>query len=86
MLRGMLMTAVFQKTTDVERTACDDAKSLTLMGADTENVVRGLRDMHELWATTVQIALATWLLQVELGVACVGPLAVTICKQSHATQ
>lgn len=77
MLRGMLIASIYQKTLTIDITACDEAKSVTLMGTDAERIVRGLTDMHELWANAAQIALATWLLKVELGAACVGPLIIT---------
>ncbi|KAF2155055.1 ABC transporter [Myriangium duriaei CBS 260.36] len=77
MLRGMLIAAIYRKTTTSDTTAWGEAKSVTLMGTDAERLVRGMQDMHELWANVIQVGLATWLLKVELGVACAGPLAVT---------
>jgi hypothetical protein len=76
----MLITAIYKKTTSIDLATSIEGKSVTLMGTDAERIVRGLQDMHELWASIVQIALATWLLQVELGAACVGPIIVTFGK------
>lgn len=78
MLRGMLTSAIYEKTMSIDvATRGNNAKEVTLMGTDVERIVYGMLNMHELWASMVQIALATWLLKVELGVACVGPIAVT---------
>ena len=78
MLRGMLIAAIYEKTMSIDVAARgNDAKEVTLMGTDVERIVRGIQDMHELWSNILQIALATWLLNTELDVACVGPLAVT---------
>ncbi|KAF3102920.1 hypothetical protein TWF706_005048 [Orbilia oligospora] len=76
MLRGILMSAVYNKTTQLSIGATNTTDSVTLMSGDVENLVRGLREIHELWAAIVQIAIATWLLARQLGVACIGPLIV----------
>jgi len=34
--------------------------------------------MHELWANTIQIGLAAWLLSIQIGVAAVGPVVVCV--------
>ncbi|KAF3228981.1 hypothetical protein TWF191_002091 [Orbilia oligospora] len=76
MLRGILMSAVYNKATQLSISATNTTDSVTLMSGDVENLVRGLREVHELWAAIVQIAIATWLLARQLGVACIGPLIV----------
>ena len=80
MLRGMLITAIYAKTATISVTALDDKAAVTLMSADVERIIRGLREMHELWANVVQIGVATWLLERQLGWACVAPLAIAIGK------
>ena len=84
MLRGALISAVYTKTIEISITALDNAAAVTLMSADVETIVRGLREVHELWASAVQIALATWLLQRQLGAACVAPVVVAVGEsQTH---
>ncbi|KAK3987100.1 ABC transporter [Cladorrhinum sp. PSN332] len=78
MIRGSLTTAVFRKALQLNVSAANDAKTVTLMSADCERIVRGLMDLHELWANVTQVALATYLIQTQLGVACVAPIAVTL--------
>jgi ATP-binding cassette subfamily C (CFTR/MRP) protein 1 len=36
--------------------------------------------MHEFWANLIQVVIATYLLQREIGVACVAPIAISIGK------
>jgi hypothetical protein len=48
------------------------------MSTDVERIINGLRLMHEFWANLIQVVIATYLLQRELGVACVAPIAVSI--------
>ncbi len=80
MLRGTLLAAIYEKTMSIDLTARGNtAQEVTLMGTDVERIFQGMQDMHEVWANTVQIALATWLLRQELGVACIGPIAVILC-------
>jgi ATP-binding cassette, subfamily C (CFTR/MRP), member 1 len=76
MIRGTLVTAIFQKTTEISITALGNSTSVTLMGTDVERIMRGLRDMHELWANVIQVTLATWLLSRQLGLACIAPLVI----------
>lgn len=92
MLRGTLITAVYGKATSIVAMAKDNKASITLMSTDVERSTRGLIDLHEMWANIVQVAIATWLLEIELGAACVGPVIVAIGKhpicrsiRSHCT-
>ncbi|OAG06384.1 P-loop containing nucleoside triphosphate hydrolase protein [Paraphaeosphaeria sporulosa] len=78
MLRGSMITTVFRKATDLSLGQFDPAESVTLMSTDVERVNRGLLDMHDFWANIVQVAVATWLIKVELGVAAVAPIAVAL--------
>ncbi|KAI9691603.1 MAG: hypothetical protein M1822_007674 [Bathelium mastoideum] len=61
-------------------TAVDPAASLTLMSADIERITTGWQTMHEIWANIIEAALAIYLLERQLGVACVLPLAVAIAS------
>ncbi|KAK6542686.1 hypothetical protein TWF694_006630 [Orbilia ellipsospora] len=76
MIRGILMSAIYTKTTQISITALNNAESVTLMSGDVENLVRGLRQVHEIWAAIIQIGIGTWLLAKQLGPACVGPILV----------
>ncbi|PNS16292.1 hypothetical protein CAC42_6399 [Sphaceloma murrayae] len=78
MLRGILMTAIYQKSLRLDMTSEDGTASVTLMSTDVERIVRGVLDLHELWASIAQIAIATWAIETQLGTAFVGPLAVAI--------
>lgn len=80
MARGGLVSMLFAKTSFLEANAVDSAASLTLMSADIERITTGWQTMHEIWANVIEIALAIYLLERQLGVACVIPLAVAICK------
>jgi ATP-binding cassette subfamily C (CFTR/MRP) protein 1 len=74
------VTIIYRKTTEISLTALDNSAAVTLMNTDVERIIQGLRMMHEDCANIIQVGIATWLLQRELGVACVAPIAVSIGK------
>ncbi|KAI9736588.1 MAG: hypothetical protein M1818_006099 [Claussenomyces sp. TS43310] len=77
-IRGTLVSAVFVKTTEISITALDNSAAVTLMSTDVERSVMALREVHELWANAIQVGIATYLLEAELGAACVVPIAVAL--------
>lgn len=78
LLRAFLISAIYRKTTHVLHVGDGDPAAVTLMGADVERIYTGLRLMHEVWANAIQIALAAWLLQRQLGLAFLAPLVVVL--------
>ncbi|KAF5005603.1 hypothetical protein FDECE_7964 [Fusarium decemcellulare] len=77
MLRGVLVSAVFSKATEMSITETDDSAAVTLMSSDVDVIVRAIREIHEFWANTIQIAVATWLLSIQIGYAASGPMIVS---------
>lgn len=63
MIRGALMIAVYRKGIEVNSKDINGTKTVTLMSTDCELIVRGLLTMHELWASIIQVTLATWPVQ-----------------------
>lgn len=78
MARGGLVSMMFAKTSSLKANAADPATSLTLMSADIERITNGWQTMHEIWANLIEIALAIYLLERQLGAACAIPIAVAI--------
>ncbi|KAK1728937.1 ABC transporter [Colletotrichum acutatum] len=78
MLRGVLVAAIYTKTTELRVAPGDDSAAVTLMSTDVEAIVRAWREVHEFWANTIQIALATWILSTHLGYAASGPIIVSV--------
>lgn len=75
MARGALVAAIYRKTTEVGLPAADNS-ALTLMSGDIERVIAGFLNIHELWANSVQVAVACWLLSQQIGLAFLAPLIV----------
>lgn len=77
LLRGILLSAVFQKTLSIHPM---DAKktSISLVSTDIEMACTGLDQLHELYSSLLQIGVGTWLLEQQVGVACIAPIIVAI--------
>ena len=69
---------LYNKATDVALTDVDTASSITLMSADIERIVTGFQTSHELWSNALEVALAIYLLERQLGVACAIPIGVAV--------
>jgi hypothetical protein len=80
MVRAGLVSIIYRKTGSLQLGDVDPASSMTLMSADMERIVQGWQTMHEIWANLIEVAVAIYLLEQQLGVACVVPVAVSIGK------
>ncbi|KAM0563460.1 hypothetical protein ACHAPJ_001181 [Fusarium lateritium] len=78
LLRGVLVSAVFSKATELSTTVTDDSAAVTLMSSDVDVIVRAVREIHEFWANIIQLAIATWLLSTHIGYAASGPIIVSL--------
>ena len=78
MTRACLVSALYQTTTSISITQLDNSAAVTLMSTDTQRIMSGFRDLHECWASFVETLIATWLLERQLGAACIAPIAVVI--------
>ncbi|KAH6652223.1 putative ABC multidrug transporter [Truncatella angustata] len=74
-LRATLGTIVFDKSLHLSEV---DDSVLTVMSLDINRVYGGLHNIHELWANTLEVALAAWLLQRQLGAAFAAPIVVVV--------
>ncbi|KUM60794.1 hypothetical protein ACN42_g6342 [Penicillium freii] len=78
MVRGVLVTMLYKKASCLSLGETDPANSLTLMSADVERITAGWQTMHEIWANSIEIALAIYLLKIQLGISCVVPVCVAL--------
>lgn len=77
-MRGCLVSALYKKTTEIDAARYDMTAPVILMSTDMERIIQGCKDLHEIWANCVQVAIAIFLLYRELGVASVAPVVVCI--------
>ena len=60
--------------------ASTGSDTLTLTSTDIDRICSSFENIHELWANPIEIGIALWLLERQLGVACVAPAIVVICE------
>nr|AAP78734.1 ABC transporter [Alternaria brassicae] len=82
-MRGGLISMLYKKATEVTLMDMDPASSITLMSADVERIVTGMETGHEVWSNTLEISLAMYLLERQLGAACAVPIGVAVGKFYH---
>ncbi|CAD0089765.1 unnamed protein product [Aureobasidium vineae] len=80
MARSTLITEIFLRTTQVRIDISDENAAVTLMSTDMERIDIGFRSLHEVWASVVQAALASWLLYKQLGIVFVAPIGIVIAS------
>ncbi|KAI1500381.1 ATPase-like protein [Biscogniauxia marginata] len=78
MIRGCLVGAVYRRTTEVKLSVASDGAALTLMSTDIERIRLGFLNLHEFWANTIEVGLASWLLYRQVGAAFAAPLVVVL--------
>lgn len=78
MIRGSLVTIIYKKTLELNNS---DA-AVTLMSTDIEQIIMGLRYVHEMWANVFMVGIGIWLLERELGVAAVVPAIIAVCEDT----
>jgi ATP-binding cassette, subfamily C (CFTR/MRP), member 1 len=70
MIRSGLISMIYQQTTLLKANDLKDKAGVTLMDTDVEQIVTNLQAMHEAWAALLDVRVAIWLLERQLGVAC----------------
>ncbi|KAF3019761.1 hypothetical protein E8E14_010934 [Neopestalotiopsis sp. 37M] len=76
MLRGCLVIAIYTKATEARADAGEEAQSVTLMSSDLERIQNGLLTVHDMWASILEVGIASWLLYQQLGIAFISPIVV----------
>lgn len=78
MIRGVLVSSIFSKTLKLRPDSDSESKAMTLMIADVQGIVGSLTHLNELWASIIDTALATWLLERQVGLACLSMIGLVI--------
>ena len=84
MMRGSLVSLIYDKALTLdsfaETTEFSPSSTLTLASTDVETIYNGLIQMHEVWSNLIEIAIAIYLLERQLGVACVMTVSLSLGK------
>ncbi|KAL0938516.1 ABC multidrug transporter [Colletotrichum truncatum] len=83
--RGSLASLVLSKNLDNDFSRADDSSAaLTLVSSDVKNICKSFEAVHEVWANPIEIGIAIWLLQRQLGLGSIGP-AITVIMSTIGT-
>lgn len=68
MYRGALVSLVYKKTLDLVPTTVKDSAPTTLMSTDVEGIATGIAQIHDIWASFVELPVALYLLYRQVGI------------------
>ena len=72
------MSMIYLCTTKLNNSKLGDSQAITLMGTDVERICNTLQAFHECWISTIEIGVAVYLLERQVGVTCVVPTVVSL--------
>ncbi|KAH7310266.1 ABC transporter [Rhexocercosporidium sp. MPI-PUGE-AT-0058] len=79
MVRGGLIGMIYRKIITLKAANVNDSAAMTLMGTDVEQIAENLHlIITDLWANLLQIGIAIWLLERQLGAVCIAPVILAI--------
>ncbi|KAH8682050.1 ABC transporter [Xylariales sp. PMI_506] len=91
-MRGGLIGLVYQETMNARTVDVEEITAVALMGTDVERIGQSFMAIHESWGSVIEIAIAIWLLEEQVSIACLAPVAIvlifvaTTYKLSDATK
>ncbi|KAK2756862.1 ABC multidrug transporter [Colletotrichum kahawae] len=69
-LRGGLVSLIFRKSLGLDAATAGQGKAVTLMSTDIDSIAGGVKDLHEIWASILELGVAVYLLNLQIGAAC----------------
>ncbi|KIW14386.1 hypothetical protein PV08_07168 [Exophiala spinifera] len=73
-LRGGLSALVYRQSLHMRSFESGEHTAMALMSTDVERLANGMLSFHEVWTSLVSIAVASWLLGLQLSIACLMPV------------
>lgn len=80
MIRGAVVGLINNKSLRHLSTGYDDAKAVTLMSTDAENVGQSAQMFHESWAHVIEVAIGAVMLARQVGWFFLVPFVMIICE------
>ncbi|KDN69811.1 putative ABC transporter [Colletotrichum sublineola] len=77
-LRGGLIALVYQYAVQTRDVDTGDITAVALMGTDVERIFGAMSMFHMIWGSLVDIAVASWLLGLQLSLACLAPIVLVL--------
>ncbi|TQN65415.1 ABC transporter atnG [Colletotrichum shisoi] len=77
-LRGGLIALVYQRAVHTRDVDTGDITAVALMGTDVERIFGAMSMFHMTWGSLLDIAVASWLLGLQLSLACLAPIVLVL--------
>ncbi|KAI3009272.1 hypothetical protein CBS147346_2163 [Aspergillus niger] len=77
-IRGALVSVIYDKTLELKYDEYSDSAALTLMSNDIDNIASGIQNVHEVWASPIEVGIALYLLQRQVAWAATVPAALSV--------
>lgn len=77
-VKGGLIGLVYQETMKARTADLGETTAIALMGTDIERIAFNFLQIHELWASVIEIGVAIWLLEQQVFLACLAPVVVIL--------
>jgi len=86
MMRGSIIALLYQKTLrlDLASPSVSPEAALTLASTDSETIIQGIVQLHNVWGGLVEIGVGIYLIYREIGAACAMPVALAFCMAHSA--
>ncbi|KAK0391974.1 hypothetical protein NLU13_1472 [Sarocladium strictum] len=69
-LRGGLVSLIFRKSLGLDAATASQGKAVTLMSTYIDSIASGVKELHEIWASVLELGVAVYLLNLQIGAAC----------------
>lgn len=73
LIRGALIDIIYRKSLDIELSAAQKAAPVGLVTAEVERIDITIEKWHSIWASVIELAIGIFLLEIEVGWACIAP-------------
>ncbi len=80
--RGSVIGLIYRESLllDLNSPSANPTAALTLASGDADNISQSLYQLHEVWGSMIEIAVADYLLYRQMGVACAMPIAAAFSQ------
>ncbi|KAJ5435683.1 ABC transporter integral membrane type 1 [Penicillium cf. griseofulvum] len=78
LFRGTMISLIHDRTLTLQDDLFAESAALTLMSTDIDGIIEHLENFNDIWARTIEVAIGTWLLEIQVGPICVVPLILTL--------
>ncbi|KAL3299574.1 ABC transporter [Colletotrichum asianum] len=77
-LRGGLVALIYQQAINTREADTGEITAVALMGTDVERIHMSMSVFHLLWSSLLDIIIASWLLGLQLSLACLAPIILVL--------